>query len=534
MNNEVIKDFKNLTYMELLKIKNTFLYYIKNPVAGLKKLALTLLPLVFLIYGMFIGNKTGTKKLNFKITPEMEGAIILTILLIILLYTLNKSVDKYNPGQFKLSDAYYLFTSPIGSRIIYAFTMFRSFFIDILSAIFYMFIYIAFLGNFTSSNDNKKLYMVITFLLLTIFLRGIKFLVYTLSTRFNLRGLLKILIRVSTLIIVLYIGFSIDYKENILGSLVKVINGSIFSKFTIVGWAKDIILYESLYGIKPIFEITALTLVTASTLLLGIYFATDYYEEAVLYAESIDKILTSNKNIHDYMNADNGQKLKKVKKVNAKEYKGEWAFIWKNNIMNKRRVNPLTKIMSYSVCVIISILIGLFVKDTKNFTAIYVFVFISLSTVATSITNNVLYELKKQHVFLLPGRPAYKILAISYENILNNTLSSIFLTLPSMLFSTEKKGYIIGICILLIVTGIINYFVGVISRILVGVGEGKSSILNFILQVVFLSLPMISAGYLGQKLSSVNLAIIIFLVVSFIILSLMFVIIDKLFYRLEL
>lgn len=120
--NNPIRDFINLSYVQLLQFKNYIKVTLTNPLTAIKSVITYIMPFVFMALPLFTG-KTRPKVVDISVknnfTINIISLVVTSILLLMLLYSLYSSVSTYKPTQFSISDANYLFSSPITPRTIY-------------------------------------------------------------------------------------------------------------------------------------------------------------------------------------------------------------------------------------------------------------------------------------------------------------------------------------------------------------------------------------------------------------------------------
>ena len=133
---------------------------------------------------------------------------------------------------------------------------------------------------------------------MSIIMKASVFLIYSLSTRFDIGNYIKIVIKGFTILIVGYFLFSLRGTSNLLNRAIEVLNDGFFSSIPVISWAKEVFMAPIVPG-TPILQTLALLFTAILVLFLAVYLATNYYEEAAAGAEYISKIKASRNKSED-------------------------------------------------------------------------------------------------------------------------------------------------------------------------------------------------------------------------------------------
>jgi hypothetical protein len=548
MRNNGFKDCLTLFYIEFLKSKNRLIDSFQNPLTTIKSLVKFALPLaliIFSFYSRFNRKAKNIPKINTNIQVNTIGAIVIILLFLIVLLSLNSAVEKYNPTEFSVSDVNYLFPSPINPRTLYAFTILKKSLFGILMGLFTI-MYVYFIGyDFFALQSNKIIYVLVAFFLISIIRKSMVFLIYSLSTRFHIGSFLKILVKGFTILLVIYFIFSLRGTKNIYVRAVGVLNDSFFSSIPIISWAKDMI-------ISPITSVNNLTvqtllllLTTILMLFFAVFFADNYYEEASVSTEHYQKIRDlAKKNLRDdIQNLPNNEKSKKKKQridldVSG-NFKGATAFIWKQALISKRTKGTVFLSWTNILTLGLGLIIGFALKDSKftNVAILYCAGFFGVATIAPSVLSPLKTELRKQYIFLLPGRARSKILSVYSITAITTLINCILATISVCVFAKHISVLdMFSVCSALVAT-LYTIFLSVLifTLLMPTYDDGKNTIFIYIIDAIILS-PAIITVVLSEvfitKSMQANLFIysgtLVLVIIALILLS------DWLFSKIEL
>ncbi len=162
-----------------------------------------------------------------------------------------------------------------------------------------------------------------------------------------------------------------------------------------------------------------LSAVTVLIIALSIYFAVDYYEEAAGLAEWTKAVSSGNiEAIEATVNEENPRR--KVRKVDiAWNLSGPWVFAWKQAVASKRASGFITLGWEHIFLAVVGIVVGILTSGNfdgvTGFAIVYAFVYASI---IGAIPIGLQYELRKQYIYMLPGRPLHKILAVNIISVI--------------------------------------------------------------------------------------------------------------------
>lgn len=121
-----MNDFKVLLYLDSLKLKNWFLDVFRNPLLFIKKMSGLLIGLAFIIFA-FVSSSFDSENIKLQLTTNISEVIcgaVTVLLIIFILFIISYYLSNYCPSNFTISDVYYLFATPLDSKIIYIYTLY--------------------------------------------------------------------------------------------------------------------------------------------------------------------------------------------------------------------------------------------------------------------------------------------------------------------------------------------------------------------------------------------------------------------------
>lgn len=547
MKNNAFRDCVNLFYIEILKFKNMILDSFCNPMAAVKSIMRYVLPVIFIIWSfIFKGKGGGRGNFNFNLGIDILGSIVIGILILIVCISLYKAVEKYNPTQFTISDVNYLFPSPINSRTLYVFAMVRNSFINTVRIFISLIIYWVVGLSYFMPKNSRAIYVIIAFFLISVFLQTTTYLIYFLSIRFKIGKIIRIAVKAFILFIIIYLIWNLfKNNNNLLSALVSTLNGKIFSNIPVIGWAKDMIISPVTQGAPPNFQTFKLFITTVIVGFFSVYFAQDYYEEASTSTEYRVKIKEALKNKNgeaEKLLEERNKKSKKDKRINTSvggEFKGPGAFIWKQALIAKRKKGTVFfswfNVLAFAAAVGIGYLLRN--ETVGGFVGMYVGAYFGILLVLPTILSPLKEEMKKQYIFLLPGRAKYKILSVYSILFINSLINCILGTFPILIFARKISFIEVFALLILIITTVYLVLLAVLifTLIMPAYDDGKNAMFIYILNIIIFSPSIVTAVITGIFFTkAVYVILLSFSISSIIIIILLIILSDWLFSKLEL
>ncbi|PJI08539.1 MULTISPECIES: putative ABC exporter domain-containing protein [Clostridium] len=443
--NNPIRDCVNLSYIEFLKFKNHLKITMTHPFTAIKTVWSYLFLILMFTLPLFNGRNSKKRTIvdisvkdNF--TLNIISLIVTMIILIVFFYSIYSAANKYRPSQFSVSDANYLFSSPIEPRTIYLWTMIRSIISGIRTILFFIVIYLLYGVRYYKINLSNFVYVAFGLLFLTLFLKSLSFFIYSVCMKFKVGRVIKGFVYVCMIVSGAYVVGSIIYKHNIVKGLFWSLNGNIISSVPVIGWTRDVLISPFFSGYNPIYKVIALFIIALVFFSLAVYFAEDYYEEAVETIEVIEKNKETIKSIDndEIINDIDGEKDRKAKAVKDKfQFKGAWAFIWKANIVNQRTSTNVIRYISWGLAFGISMFAAYLGRNTSSSKILEGYLTTALVMVTSggmSVTS-LKYERTKQYLFIVPGNAWEKIVSLHFFEFIGNFIFDFCIVLPIVIMN---------------------------------------------------------------------------------------------------
>ena len=463
----LFRGFRALYFLDSTKYKNYVIDAIHHParLAGL----VVQYGLQFIWIIPFLLKRNAPVKSPWYLGLDVIGSIIMAILLLTFLGGLNKASVSYAPGTYTMADANLLFPSPINQRTVYAWSMVRQFLTSLYTTILVI-IYLPFMGRAFSlpMNFTGLIYSALTVMVISVLLSALSFFVFSVAHRFGIGRQLKAFIKVFIVAVLAYIVWGTLKVDNIWEGLLTTLNGPVLASIPVVGWAKTLIMAPFIGGISSLPLFFVLLISTFVVIALSIYYAVDFYEESVTvaaWAQAVSKGDTLS------LQSSSEKPHKKSEEIDLDwNLKGPWAFTWKQAMGNKRSQRFIILGWDQLLLLIVGIIVGHFstgFASIASFALIYVFMYIMVVQV---LPVGLQYELHKQYIYLLPGKPWQKILAINVLLSLKAIMRALTLVLPIWILSNLTFVETLGIFLFIMSVDILVLFgmsvVNVISPML--------------------------------------------------------------------
>lgn len=536
---KVRAELKTLFFLDVTKFKN----YIKDAFHHPGKLIgliiqygfqfIWLLPII-----LFNDNSA---KAPWSLGMAVLGSGIMALLLLIFLRGMNKASVSYAPGGYTSADVNFLFVSPINQRTVYAWSMLRaigsSLYITLL-----VILYLPLISVVTGlhMDASRLVYTILAVIFVSLLSSALNFFIYSLSHRFGIGRAVKKTIRAITFAILAYLVFAALSADNALQAVLSAMNGPVFSNIPVIGWAKTLIMapfVSSAVWLLPM--LIALIAVTVLIIVLSVYYAVDYYEEATALAEW--KAVVANGNTEAIREAVNKEAAKKQKKkaknINLSwKAKGPWAFVWKQALANKRASRFV--ILSWDQIFLLAIGIFFGVASDNGFSdaaAFAVMYAIMYTSIMGTMPIGLNYELRKQYIYMLPGKPMYKILAVNMLTCVKAAVKGMAFVVPMWIILKLNVNQALSIWLFVTSADIMAVFSSIAVNIAMPSYDTKNVLQNYMrmgVQLLFM-LPAMLLAVIGAIITNTVGGFYIFAASSTVEVFLLLAISGTLFKRLE-
>ncbi|HEY5563717.1 MAG TPA: putative ABC exporter domain-containing protein [Clostridiaceae bacterium] len=541
--NSTATGLKVLSYIGVCQFKNQIIEIFTHPIKAISTILKILLPLAFMLTPMLLrggNNKSSIPTINLPL--NIIGAVLMLLLLIIFFINLDKAVDSYFPTGYSGATVNFLFTSPLSSRLIYAWSILGRIFSTFLTSFFMIFFIFFMLMSFKiSMSTNGILYSVLGIALFTMVVQNLNFFLYSISKRFKIRKFLDIAIKLCIGGVLAYFLLLLYKSKDMLNMAINTFGGASFSKLPILGWSKTLIM-SPLSKEAPLFYALMLTIFVCVMMIFTIYWATDFYEEAMVTTEKMSNFKAAGKvnNIDQMQQLTNTKKVK-VKNVNLNwDFKKAYSFLWKDAVIYSRKSKgPIWEIIKYILYIGIGTGLALAFSTTPFITivlivSVYCVMFSGSSFQFMSGLN---YELKKSYIFLLPGRVRDKLLAINALPILKLILRNLLMVLPLLFLTKTTFLQVMALWILLCSIQSLNMFTVVTINVILPF-ESPKNMISIYLKMIIQLVAFIPAGGLAVLLwfftKNIEASIFLFASICLLLVFFLLYISEIIFYRIEL
>ncbi|MEB2781859.1 putative ABC exporter domain-containing protein [Algoriphagus sp. C2-6-M1] len=376
----------------------------------------------------------GIPEVNFAM-QNIIGAVTL-LALVILIYQLYRAT-KNNVSFFKMADVNLLFTAPVKPENILIYYMARSILPSLGGAILFV-VYGASqaIDTFEMTVANF-IFLILAFALFFFIVSPIKFLVYTLNTKYDVMeyirtGVIILAILLSGLVIIPGL-----LAEKFWQGMFAWITSPWFDFFPIVGWSRGIASYLSHENaILSIGFIALYGIAYFAILKLVIRFAGYYYEDVLEATKSNEEKLEKVKGKKQV--GESSYSLNTKKKLALPDFgTGAKAFYWRNYVHSSRQdFHPLFGLYSLimvGIGIVLAVL-SLFDWFSHYFLYGYLLIMLFLYFFAGIGRANV-GDLKKPFFILVPATWTAKFWNVIKLDILQITLFCVALIVPSVLIA---------------------------------------------------------------------------------------------------
>ena len=376
----------------------------------------------------------GIPEVNFAMQNVIGGVTILA--LVILIYQLY-SATKKNVSFFKMADVNLLFTAPVKPENILIYYMARSILPSLGGAI----IFVAYgasqaIDTFDTTIPNF-IFLILAFALFFFIVSPIKFLVYTLNSKYDVMeyirmGIIVLAVLLSGMIIIPGLMSGKFWQ-----GMFSWVSSPWFDFFPIVGWSRGIGSYL-IHG-NAIISIGFILLYAVSyfvILKLVIRFSGYYYEDVLEATKSNEEKLEKVKGKKQV--GESSYSLNTKKKLALPDFgTGAKAFYWRNYVHSSRQdFHPLFGLYSLimvGIGIVLSVL-SLFQWFSHYFLYGYLLIMLFLYFFGGIGRANV-GDLKKPFFILIPASWTSKFWNMIKLDILQITLFCLALIIPSVLIA---------------------------------------------------------------------------------------------------
>uniref|UniRef100_UPI0040473A12 putative ABC exporter domain-containing protein n=1 Tax=Algoriphagus sp. TaxID=1872435 RepID=UPI0040473A12 len=471
-----------------LLLKKDFLIFINNLLLILRN-PLRLIPYgigagyFFFMYSKgIVGSQRISSEMNLDaaagadITQQNIIGGLTVVALVFFIFQLYRAT-KNNITFFKMADVNLLFPAPVKPENILMYYMARS----ILPVLGGSLIFLVYSGGQLASEFDLTflggLFLLLGFALFFFLISPVRFLIYTLHTRFGIlehlrAGVLVLGVLISALVLIP--GF---LAPKFWEGMFAWITSPWFDLFPVVGWSRGMISYF----------LNGNLMVSSSYLLL---FGLTYYAVVKLVIQYsghyYEDVLDATQNNEDRLEKAKGTKevtedaysLNSKKQLALPEFGlGAKAFYWRNYVQSSRQdIHPLIGLYTGGMAVLGIVLAGLGHFDWFSHQVLYFYLFFLLFFYfMAGIGRATIGDLKKPWFILIPASWSLKFWNMIKLDLVQTLLFALLLILPSVVIGDYNYWLIVLFPLGLIFAYVIGLAVNLIPQ--VGLDEGWDRVL---------------------------------------------------------
>ncbi|WP_297335422.1 putative ABC exporter domain-containing protein [Algoriphagus sp.] len=438
-----MQEIKLLFRKDLFILKNNLLLILRNPLRLLPYGGM--LAYFFFIYTMRLRNRSEDEsipELGTDGLPEVDFAAQnlsggLTILvLVFLVYQLFRAT-KRNVSFFSMADVNYLFTSPAKPQNILIYYMGRSILPSLGGSILFL-VYGAsqMADRFDFSPDNL-FFLLMGFALFFFLLSPIRFLIYTLHTKYNLMETIKTGVVLLSVILGLMILIPGLLAEKFWQGMFSWIASPWFDLFPFVGWSRGMVGYLVHQNFILAFTFFALYLLAYYAIVRLVIQFSGYYYEDVLEATKTNE--EQREKVKGKSETSEGAfSLNAKKQLALPDFgAGAKAFYWRNYVHSSRQdFHPLFGIYSLVMAGLGIVFAGLSHFDWFSHKVLNVYLLILMGFYfLAGIGRASVGDLKKPYFFLIPATWTAKFWNMIKLDLIQILLFAIVLIIPAVVIA---------------------------------------------------------------------------------------------------
>lgn len=503
-----MNEIKLLFRKDLWILKNNILLIFKNP-ARLIPYAIAVAYFAFMYTRGVSSDKSSVNDLdveaageiNFELQNVIGGITVLALaFLIFQLYRATKN----NVTFFKMADVNLLFTAPVKPENLLIYYMGRSLLPALGGSLFFLVYSGGQLARDFDLGVVGVIFLLLGFALYFFLIFPLRFLIYTLHTRFGVLDYIRggvIVLGVLLTGMVLIPGF---LAEKFWQGMFSWIASPWFDLFPIVGWSRGMMAYMAHKNwILPVSYLVLYGLAYFSVVKLVIRYAGYYYEDVLESTKSNEEKLEKAMGKREV--TEDTYSLNAKKQLALPEFgMGAKAFYWRNYVHSSRQdFHPLMGIYTIGLSLLGILLAGLSNFDWFSHKVLYFYLCFMIGFYfLAGVGRASIGDLKKPWFILVPASWTAKFWNMIKLDLLQTVLFSFLLIIPSV-FLAQVSGWLI----LVFPLGMVfSYLIGLAVNLIpqVGLDEGWDRILikplmiggifvfglipSFILSVVVLAL----------------------------------------------
>jgi hypothetical protein len=510
-----MNEFKLLLRKDIFILINNIKLILKNP--------LRLLPYAFVIgYFSFFyfrrGSKSGEidtsqvedlkdaagqiEEVNFAIQNISGGLTLLA--LIFLMFKLYQSTKK-NVSFFSMADVNLLFTSPASASNILLYYMVRAIIPATGGAFLFTMYSTAQLNELYDLNIVNLGIMSMGIMLFFFILSPIRFLIYTLNTKYNILPFIKNGVFGLGIILGLMVLIPGLMAEKFWQGMFEWIGSAWFDFFPLVGWSRGILTYlghEKIGIAMGFISVYFLSFILIVQVVLSN--AGTYYEDVLESTKSNEEIKEKARGKREA--SESTLSLNAKKKLEIKDFgQGAVALYWRNYVNGARQdFHPLFGVYGLAFAGIAIIFAGLSHFDWFSHKVIYGYM---LTTIViyffAGMGRTNVGDLKKPYFILIPATWSSKFWNLIKLDIYQTLIFALILIIPTVLIANLSLGLIILFPVCMVMFYSTGFSIALTTAVGFDEGWDRKLIKPLIIGGVFFFgiAPALGAGFIAYIIS---------------------------------
>lgn len=442
-----MRELKLLLRKDLWILKNNLLLILKNPLRLLPYLVLV--GYFTLIYSQRIKSRSGSSEINLEGVEQIDYSLqnviggITLLVLGFLIFQLFRAT-KRNVSFFKMADVNLLFPAPVLPENLLLYYMIRSLIPSIGGALIFMIYGGSQLAGNIDLNLISGTFMVMGFALFFFMVFPIRFLVYTLHTKYGIMEYIRFGVIALGVVLSLMVLIPGLLAEKFWQGMFSWIASPWFDFFPLVGWSRGILSY-GFHGnwIISVGFIILYLLAFYTVLRLVIQFSGYYYEDVLEATKSNEEKLEKARGKKEV--TEDTYSLNAKKQLALPDFGiGAKAFYWRNYVHSSRQdFHPLVGVYSLSLAGIGIVMAGLSNFEWFSHKVLYVYLILLLGFYfMAGIGRANIGDLKKPWFILVPASWSSKFWNMIKLDLIQIGIFSALLIIPSVFLAHVSLGLI--------------------------------------------------------------------------------------------
>lgn len=486
-------EIKLLLRKDIFILVNNIKLILRNPLRLLPYAAL--IGYFTFIYGQGVKsrNENASEIQNLDGMPEPDFAVqnilggITILALIFLVFQLYRAT-KNNVSFFKMADVNLLFTAPVKPENLLLYYMARSILPSLGGALLFIVYGASQMASQFELNLRNAVFLVLGFALFFFMVFPIRFLIYTLHTKYGVMEYIRGGIIGLGLALALMIMIPGLMAEKFWQGMFSWIASPWFNLFPLVGWSRGIMSFVAHGNVLLAVAFIGLYGLTYFTVVkLVIQYAGYYYEDVLEATKTNEDKLDK---VRGKQEVDEGTySLNAKKQLALPDFGvGAKAFYWRNYVHSSRQdFHPLFGIYSLSLAGIGIVFAGLSNFDWFSHKVLYFYLlFILFFYFMAGIGRANVGDLKKPFFILVPASWSAKFWNIIKLDIIQVLLFAGVLIIPSVVLAQVSLGLIPSFLIGIVVFYLIGFAINLIPQIALDEGWDRKLIKPFMIAGIFL------------------------------------------------